>query len=278
VSPSETFGLIDSSTGLGTENNPAPFVRAEDVTARFTDGNGQVTTFETNRFGSGTGTLDALGRRTQMTRDADNNPTRIVNPNGAVTDMQYDFLGNLISLKEAVGDALERETRFEYEPTFSQLTKITDPAGKVTTIEYDDHGNPTNITNALGGARAMTYDGRGLLLTRTDENGNATAFSYDAKGNLVTITDAESNVTRFDRDSAGNIVAVTEGLGTPEERTSTFTYDALNRRRHRPTGRVRPRRFAMMPPATWSRPKVRPAKSCAAAMTKPTASSASTIR
>ena len=229
VSPSATVGLVDPASGLGTQANPAPVVRPQDVVSTFTDGNGNVTTYGTDRFGAGNETTDALGRQTSVTRDGNSNPTQMVNPNGATTTIAYDGRGNLLTLTEAVGTLLERISSFEYEPGFSQITRITDPASKVTTLDYDAQGNLIRTTDPLGGQFFLTYNGYGLPLTTTDQNGNNTIFNYDARINLTTVTDPLGNATNITLDAAGNMAALTEGAGSPQERTSTLIYDALNR-------------------------------------------------
>ncbi|MBI5150021.1 MAG: hypothetical protein HZA28_04535, partial [Candidatus Omnitrophica bacterium] len=90
-------GLVDLSTGVGTQLNPAPVTRPSDVKSTFTDGNGSVTTLGTDSFGAATATTDALGRVTTIARDADSNPTQITRPNGAVTTLTYDAKGNLLT-------------------------------------------------------------------------------------------------------------------------------------------------------------------------------------
>ncbi len=226
IAPEQTFGLADPASGVGTEANPAPFVRAEDVIATFTDANDNVTTLKTNEFGTAVDTTDALSRQTVSTTDVNGQKTQVIAPNGAVTDMTYDVLGNRLSRTDAVGTAEERTTSVTYEPAFNLVASATDPAGKVTTVVRDASGNPTRITNPLGGTRTFTYDASGLVLTRTDENGATTTFTRDANGNVASITDAEGNVTDLIRDTAGNVLTMTEGVGTPEARTTSFAYDA----------------------------------------------------
>ena len=87
---SETVGLQNPASGVGTPANPAPVVSPGDAESLFTDGNGSTTRFITNRFGATTGTTDALGRQTLIERDVDSNPTRIIRANDAVTVMTYD--------------------------------------------------------------------------------------------------------------------------------------------------------------------------------------------
>lgn len=231
IAPGETVGLIGPGSDLGTRGNPAAVVRPADVRATFMDGNGGVTTYRTERFGASTETIDPLGRRTVATRDRHGNLLQIVEANGVVSAMTYDNRGNLVSLREAIGTLEERQMLLEYESQFNQPTRLIDPSGAITTFAYDARGNLTQRTNPLGHQFTLTYDNQGLPLTQTDENGNTSTTSYDAQGNPLTDSDAMGNIIRFARDPAGtgNVTAFTEGVGRAEERTTVFTYDALNR-------------------------------------------------
>lgn len=229
ILPAQTIGLIDTSSGLGNENNQSPVTRPDDAQASFIDGNGQALSFQTNRYGSSTGSVDALGRKTSISRDVDNNPTQIISPNGAVSTMTYDNSGNLLTQVQAMGTPLQKQSTMTYEPDFNQLTQITDPEGNITRIDYDANGNPVKITDPLNKQQQFTYNAQGLLLTRTDQNGQVTRWTYDSNGNIATVTDAEGNKTTLSRDAAGNIVSRTDAFGTAVAVTNSFTYDALYR-------------------------------------------------
>jgi YD repeat-containing protein len=157
TAPSEVAGLIDVAAGLGTPANPAPFTRPEDAVASFTDGNGNATVFELDKFGGATGRTDALGRTTETVRDGNSLVTETTAANGRVDQMTYDGQGNLLTRTEAVGDALERVTALEYEPVFNLVTKITDPRGNETTFAYDGNGNLTTTTDAALTQTVMVY-------------------------------------------------------------------------------------------------------------------------
>jgi len=229
VAPSQVISVGEPANAVGTATNPLPLVRPSEVVASFTDGNGQVATFRTDRYGAATVRTDPLNRETRMVRNIHGQPLITTTPNGAIARRTYDTNGNVLSFIEAEGQPEARTTAFDYDPTFNLITTITDPAGKVTTIQRDAKGNPEKVINPLLDERLRTFDSRGLVLTETDENGKTTTFSYDAHGNVETITDPEGHVTQFTRDASGNILTMTEGVGTPEVRTRTFTYDSLNR-------------------------------------------------
>lgn len=229
IAPSQTIGLADLANGLGTQDNPVPFVRPGNGVNPFKDGNGNITNFVTNSFGSPIEINDALGRKSVINRDGNNNREQVVTPNGSITRATYDEKGNLLMLVEAVGTSIERKTNFEYEPMFNLATLITGSDGKEITFDYDAKGNTTKITNPIDGAIIMTYNSRGLMLTRSDENKNTTQFIHDGNGNLSLVIDAKGNELRFTWDLAGNIVVVTESIDKAIEHTRSFTYDDLNR-------------------------------------------------
>ncbi len=229
--PERAVGLVDPAGTDGTKSQPLPPVLNADAVATKVDGNGQATTMALDTFGAVTQVTDPLGRTTTTERNGDGLPTRILTPNGAEAELTYDEQGNLLSRREAKGAfGQDRTTKFEYDPTFHLLTKITDPYFRITTIQRDANGNPEVITNTLNGTRVRTFRTDGLVETDTDENGELTTFTYDAvSGNLATIVDAEGHTTRFVRDTAGNVTSLVEGDGTPDQRTRTFTYDTMNR-------------------------------------------------
>ena len=230
IVPSETIGVMDPSSGVGTPENPASVVSPGDAESRFIDGNGSTTRFVTNRFGATTATTDALGRQTLIERDVDSNPIRIVRSNGAVTTMTYDDRGNLLTSTKQAFDAT---TTFTYDPVFNQVSSVTDPKGSVTTINYDSGGNPIEVIDAQGTGTVMTYDDLncpGQLTSVTAAVGlaeeNTTRFEYDpATCNLVSTIDPLLNETRLGYDAAGNVIESTDAGG----RITRFAYDALNR-------------------------------------------------
>jgi RHS repeat-associated protein len=233
LAAAQVAGVIDVSAGQGSEADPAPFVRPEAAVATFTDGNGNTSTTELDKFGAGTQSEDALTRITTTERNADGKPIRSVASNGRVSEMTYDERGNLLSLTEAVGDPLERVTSFEYEPVFNQVTKITDPRNNDTTFDYDANGNLIEVEDAALTRTTLAYGDAncpGLATGVTRAVGLAeettTTFSYDpVTCNLLTTTDDLGNPTSMAYDAAGNTVSVTDAL----LRESRFVYDELNR-------------------------------------------------
>ncbi len=225
VQPVEMATIIDVTTGLGTESNPAPIVLPDVVQGSFTDSNNNSAQIKTNNFGASISSTDALANKTTIERDENSNPTIIKKPDNTEVELTYDEKGNLTVLVE-VGP---RFTNFDYEGVFNQITNLRDHDGHETSFEYDTNGNLTKQINTLNKEKIFTYNINGQVLTETDENLHTTIFTYDSNGNLATKTDADGSVTTFVYDSTGNILSLTEAFGTADARTTLFTYDALNR-------------------------------------------------
>jgi YD repeat-containing protein len=241
VAPSETVALVDPASGFGTAANPAPYVRPAEVVGTFTDGNGNVTTYRLDGFGAATEIVDSLTppRTTTILRNINGDSESTTAPNGAVTERDYDALGNLIALREAVGDPLQRETTFEYEPVFNQITRIVNPEQQLdpqlgdTRFEYDANGNLIKIINAELTETVLAYadpNCPGLVTGVTAAFGlpeeATTTFGYDpVTCNLLTVTDPLLNPTDFAYDAVGDVTKVTDS----KLHETRFIYDPLNR-------------------------------------------------
>ncbi|MBX3744935.1 MAG: VCBS repeat-containing protein [Verrucomicrobiae bacterium] len=227
-SPTAAAGLADPGTGLGSQANPLPTLLREDVAGATTDGNGNVTAFKTSPAGEFNDVSAPLGVRSVIARDRNDLPTRIVRANGRVDVMTYDECGNLNSLTEAVGTALERLTTYVFAANSDRLLSRTDAEGYTWRYEYDAKGNLTKLTNPLGGIRRWEYDARGLVTARIDANGNTNRIQYDAKGNIVGVIDALGHRREVTRDEAGRPTEIVFGAGTPEFRRWALDWNSRN--------------------------------------------------
>jgi YD repeat-containing protein len=104
-----------------------------------------------------------------------------------------------------------------------------------TVVGYVDDST-TTVTNALGhtvkyqyavlaGTRRMTAVTGEPVLGCPISN---SSFTYDGRGQIATQTDALGHVTAFTYDPQGRITAKTEAKGTPQERTTTTTWDGTS--------------------------------------------------
>ncbi|MEM1159399.1 MAG: PKD domain-containing protein [Pseudomonadota bacterium] len=227
-------GLDGILGGLGGPDDPLEYVAPEDRVTVLTDKRGGTSEIVLNEHGAPVQITDPVGRVITMTRDDDNLVTQLqrptdsveTGPGGTRTDaFAYDDKANLLTWREAVGTALERETAFEYDNEFSRVTRITDPGGFETSFTYDTRGNNTVMTDAAGSTRTMDYDARGLMTRQTDFNGNATLYAYNADGNVVTIETADTSVTQIGYTGRGETSTIADAFGSPLARIRTWEYD-----------------------------------------------------
>jgi len=220
---------------LGPSSEPVRFTRPDERITEYADARGNESLMQYNEFDAVIFMRDAIGRETRYERNEDNLATVIIAPSDVTadgtlrTELTYDALGNVIEMREAVGTNLERVMTYEYEPVFSQLTRMVDYDGFETIYTYDDKANLLSITDPLGGVQEFTYDGRGLRLTQTDENGNLTSMSYDAIGRVTAMVDPSNTRTEYIYDDAGNLILTREAIGTDDARITSALFDDRGR-------------------------------------------------
>ncbi|MHB1038490.1 MAG: RHS repeat-associated core domain-containing protein, partial [Pirellulales bacterium] len=171
VSP--TYGYTYYATGqLATETDPLQHLTSYeyDAAGRTTkviqpdpDGNGSLPSPVTISTYDGVGNL-----KTVKTLSSNANDTA-----GFTTVYDYDALGNLILVTDAVG-----HTHYSYDGVGNRLTLI-DPDDNQTTWTYDALNRVKTETNKLNLARQFDYDAAGNLTKRTDRNGRVIEYVYD---------------------------------------------------------------------------------------------------
>jgi len=172
-------------------------------------------------------------------------PTKITDPNGAVTDLAYNQRGWLTSVtkRSAGGDAA---TSFEYD-TIGQITAIVQPDGVRLDYEYDNAHRLTALRNgqgerieytldAMGNRTAEkiknsggaivksmthTYDGLGRLLKNIGAASQTTTYAYDKNDNVTSITDPLNGVTAQAYDALDRLIASTD----PANGATDYAYD-----------------------------------------------------
>lgn len=121
-------------------------------------------------------------------------------PDGRQTVSRYDIDGRLLHR------TLNGQTTFVLTRDGDLIEKVADRRGLITTTEYDSEGNPVRITHPDGTQESWAYGSTlSVKMRHTNEAGVLTLWDYDGKGNLV---------------------KQTEAAGLPEQRTTTWTYDA----------------------------------------------------
>ncbi|MEM7586841.1 MAG: hypothetical protein AAF560_25855, partial [Acidobacteriota bacterium] len=171
-----------------------------------------------------------VGPNSQLAYGDGANPYRVtetIDGRGHVTRYTYDGDGRRTSRIEAFGTALERETTWTYSPTFPALVATIEqpstsgfPNLRTTTHGYDASGNRTTETlDGVEAGAAFSYQ---------------TAFVYNAGGQLTSIDPpgyGTEDMTTFAFDSTrGNGFLIAQSRTDPLIGTTTFGYDAFNRR------------------------------------------------
>ena len=231
---------------------------------KVTDPRGNPTTYTFNNY-QFVSQIDAPGQTTQFQLQSSTNYlTQVTDALGRTTAYTYDSNGNVASIT----DPENNTTAFEYDTTYSRLTKITDamtpanittisypsltqttitdPLGKVATIAYNSQGQPTSITDPLSHATTFEYDSFGNLKAMVDALNNRTERTYDAISRLVGIKDPRGFVMAFRYDNANRVRLITDAKnGTTQfaydlngnlltvtdakSQTTTYTYDTMDR-------------------------------------------------
>ena len=209
-----------------TPNRTTQFVR---------DTAGRIT--EQRVLGTAYAYVDGNGTTTQGTADA-------------VTDTQYDGLGDITQTLQQVGagntvttnysyDALGRKTR-ELDPSYTDYNSVL--VRPETDTVYDALGNTASTTQvgsgASGGpvnrATTYTYDANGNLRTQTDAAGNVTTYTLDAMGRIARTSVQGIAVLQPVYNADNSIAFNADGTNktqmvAPAPVVTTYTYDAMSR-------------------------------------------------
>ncbi|MFN0125037.1 MAG: Ig-like domain-containing protein, partial [Blastocatellia bacterium] len=109
---------------------------------------------------------------------------RVTDPEGMVSEYQYDRLGNM-TLRTMRGRNADvtTQTTTTWDTNFSKPILATDANGKATTYSLDARGNITLTTLPTGKSMVMEYLPNGDLLATTSERGLRTTYGdYDLAG------------------------------------------------------------------------------------------------
>lgn len=186
-------------------------------------------------------TRNALGAQTFFDHDAKGNIEKITDPDGVVTNYEYDDLNRITASITADG----ARTTYEYdvadriikttdsfgntrEYTYDEMGKVTsvkEPDGTVKHFEMNVMGRVSKITDEAGRITEITYNKMGKQEKVCLPNGGVILYEYDPLMRLIKVTDPEGRTESYEYDPNGNVTA--EYLGDIKIRT--LSYDRLNR-------------------------------------------------
>ncbi len=211
-----TLGVVPESI-QGLQTNPAR--SASQNQAVLTDALGRVTTYTLNSLGQETTLQTPDGATQSWQRDFAGQPTVYTDQLGRVTTYTYQYGagdGELTQVTNPDGSTL----RYQYDPTFHQVTREQDPLGRVTTYTYNSNGDPATTTDPLGRVTTDVWS-NGLLQSTTDPLGRTTTYQYNSQRQVVDEVDPLGRTTTYSYDGAGNQAAIETPLG----RVTTLVYD-----------------------------------------------------
>jgi YD repeat-containing protein len=175
-------------------------------------------------------TTDKNGNVSTRGYDAANHLASVTDALGNTTSYAYDAAGNLVLTTDANGN----EIRYEYDELNRRTKELTTREGirEVYNPDWDFYYEEPYIQTV---ATSYVYDGSGNVTQLVDANGNGTWYEYDALGRVTsTGNDAAGQVASYEYDAAGNLVRQVSYYTASDDGidigTTTFTYDALNRR------------------------------------------------
>jgi YD repeat-containing protein len=190
----------------------------------------------------------ANDRTTQRVLDADNRLVFRIDSLGFVEKNQYDAAGR-VTQTIRYANALPAGTPATLAGVVAALTPDA-AADQINSFGYDAAGHLLLSTDGLGFSESFTYDALGSKLTFTNKNGAVCHYQYDAAGRLVTKTEDPVSmstvvqnpdgsfqvttasvplVTTMQYDALGQLTARTEAVGRPEQRATSYAYDAAGR-------------------------------------------------
>lgn len=146
------------------------------------------------------------------------------NDNGVGTTYTYNLKGQVIEVKNALGETITKNT---YDPKGNLKTSIDGENNKVE-YTYTLLGQIKDIVTPNSrkenkSAQSYKYDARGNITGITDGNGNQTNYILDDWGRIIQITTPEVGVEKYTYDYAGNITSTTDANGG----TIEYIYNSL---------------------------------------------------
>jgi len=165
------------------------------------------------------------------------------------TTMEYDPVGNVISVKDARNntfrqkfDSARRITQTSMAEPFEFITqhsynlngrltsrRVQSPGAPVwqqTKYSYELDDKPHNVVDPLGRVTKFGYDQLRRLVTETDSEDRVTTFAYDQRSLIATVTDQSGEIAESRTYwQNGTLNELTDANGN----TTVYTYDGFDR-------------------------------------------------
>jgi RHS repeat-associated protein len=155
-------------------------------------------------------------------------PIFVTAPFGHVAFTQYDSLGRVQIVADALGNSAESGYDAAGNPIKLTETEKTSGAVElfVTTRTFDALGRLLSETDPGGHTKSFDYDEPGHVVSQKDAGGNVSTFIYDGAGRRSDEQYPESRNIHYDFDGDGLTTAERDGDG----HVTGFAYDEAGRR------------------------------------------------
>lgn len=176
-------------------------------------------------------TVDAIGYVIRRNYDALGHVTKSIRYDLAIpaaTESTVDAIGLALGPQIAAGQAAIYTYTYD---AAGRTATVADPLGFTEKYAYNGLGQKTTYTNQAGSVWTYSYDAGGRLTQESSPSVALTTLTQGtggAMGNVSISATANANVvTRLAYDALGNLTSRTEAYGRPEQRVTTYGYDAL---------------------------------------------------
>jgi RHS repeat-associated protein len=142
-----------------------------------------------------------------------------------VASYAYDARGRGISTAHTGG--ADSYTVADTETASEFVRTVTNPLGKVEDYHFQKFGT------GYPDVRLTSISGQ----TSANTPASTSSITYGSDNFIGSETDAEGHTTSYTRDSRGRPTTIVEAVGTPQQRTTTITWDATY---NLPTSTIRP--------------------------------------
>ncbi len=213
---------------------------------RFTDANGNPTSYAYNTNGDLLSTTYADGTMSTATFNPLGEATSFINQNGQpitytynaagqiLTEgfsdgtsytYTYDLHGNLLTATDSTGT-----TTFTYDPTTERMTEVQYPVGLYLKFSYNTAGQRTHMMDQTGFTTNYMYDSNGRLHQLTDANNNVVVtYTYDADGRLSKKVNGNGTYSTYTYDANDNVLTLYNYAPSGAVNSSfVYTYNNLS--------------------------------------------------
>lgn len=156
------------------------------------------------------------------------NPTSIEDPNGVVSDLEYDALGRVTEIT-ADPTGIAAVTLVDYDLA-GNISKITDPHGAFLEVDHDENNRVEKITDNFSQTIDYAYNAMGNNTSQEFRNASASLIfrrqnAFDELGRLMQVVGVGPAVWAYGYDKVGNLTSITD----PNTNAVGMAYDSLNR-------------------------------------------------